>query len=56
MQMKGIFITGTDTHVGKTWVSKQLIELLIQQGIDVVPRKPVESGWQSDVTLSDAWG
>ena len=54
--MKGIFITGTDTHVGKTWVSKQLIELLIQQGIDVVPRKPVESGWQSDVTLSDAWG
>jgi dethiobiotin synthetase len=53
--MIGIFITGTDTDVGKTWVSKSLIKLLIQKGLDVVPRKPVESGWKMDETLSDAW-
>lgn len=53
--MKGIFITGTDTDVGKTWVSRQLIKQLSNLGIDVVPRKPVESGWPSDETLSDAW-
>jgi len=53
--MLGIFITGTDTDVGKTWVSKSLIKLLIKKGFDVVPRKPVESGWKTDETLSDAW-
>ncbi len=53
--MLGIFITGTDTNVGKTWVSKGLIKLLIKKGFDVVPRKPVESGWKENETLSDAW-
>lgn len=51
----GIFITGTDTNVGKTWVGQQLIAALLAQNVDVVPRKPVESGWMEDVRKTDAW-
>jgi dethiobiotin synthetase len=43
---KGVFVTGTDTGVGKTFVSIQLIHALKGKGIEVVPRKPVESGCQ----------
>ncbi len=46
--MKGIFITGADTNVGKTWVSQQVIQLLVSQGLNVIPRKPVESGWTEE--------
>ena len=42
--MKGIFITGTDTHVGKTYIGTLLARQLLQQRISVIPRKPVESG------------
>ena len=51
---KGIFVTGTNTDVGKTWFGCQLIEHLQQQGIDVAPRKPVESGWSEDISQTDA--
>jgi dethiobiotin synthetase len=40
----GIFITGTDTGVGKTHVGARLIRSLVKQGIKVIPRKPAESG------------
>jgi len=53
--MKGIFITGTDTDVGKTWVGRKLIEALVSQGVNVMPRKPVESGWPNNEFESDAW-
>jgi len=43
--MHGIFITGTDTNVGKTWFSVRLIRALRQHGLRIIPRKPVESGW-----------
>jgi dethiobiotin synthetase len=52
---KGIFMTGTDTDVGKTWVGCRLIKILQQAGVDVAPRKPVESGWHQDITQTDAW-
>jgi dethiobiotin synthetase len=52
---KGLFITGTDTDVGKTWVGCQIIEALQRQGHDVAPRKPVESGWHKNITQTDAW-
>ncbi len=42
--MKGIFITGTNTGVGKTWVGSQLVKHLYLKGINVVPQKPIESG------------
>jgi len=55
--MKGLFVTGTDTDVGKTWVGCQLIQALMQRGTKVHPRKPIESGWPSDQDISstDAW-
>lgn len=43
----GIFITGSDTGVGKTYVGVLLIEVLRSRGVNVTPRKPVESGCQS---------
>jgi dethiobiotin synthetase len=52
---KGMFMTGTDTNVGKTWVGKQLIHTLRVLGRDVIPRKPVESGWHTDIEQTDAW-
>ncbi len=41
---KGIFITGTDTGVGKTFVAGGLAAVLRNKGIDVGVMKPVESG------------
>jgi dethiobiotin synthetase len=41
---KGIFITGTDTEVGKTFVSEGLIKAIREQGLSVCPMKPVETG------------
>lgn len=46
--MKGIFIAGTDTDVGKTWIGCQLVEHLQNRKFPVKPRKPVESGCQQD--------
>ncbi len=42
--MNGIFITGTDTGVGKTHTGVLIARALQQRKISVVPRKPVESG------------
>ena len=42
--MKGIFITGTDTNVGKTYIATLLARQLVKQNIKVIPRKPIESG------------
>jgi dethiobiotin synthetase len=41
---KGVFITGTDTGVGKTYIGSQIAALLNDRKIPVVPRKPIESG------------
>ena len=43
----GVFITGTDTGVGKTRVGAAIAYLLTQRGLRVRPRKPVESGCPS---------
>jgi dethiobiotin synthetase len=42
--MKGYFITGTDTGVGKTVVTACLAELLKSQGEKVGVMKPIETG------------
>jgi dethiobiotin synthetase len=42
--MQGLFITGTDTGIGKTWVGAQLSQWLTKNNIDTAPRKPAESG------------
>jgi dethiobiotin synthetase len=41
---RGVFITGTDTGVGKTLVTSALVTCLKQQGIDVGVMKPIETG------------
>lgn len=55
--MKGLFVTATDTNVGKTWVGTQLVAELIKQKINVQARKPIESGWpeSADISETDAW-
>lgn len=42
--LQGLFISGTDTGVGKTFVGVALLHALRAQGWRVTPRKPVESG------------
>jgi dethiobiotin synthetase len=42
--IKGLFITGTDTGVGKTHISCLLAQQLLGAGFTPIPRKPVESG------------
>ena len=41
---QGVFITGTDTEVGKTVVSCALLEWLAEQGYSTAAMKPVASG------------
>jgi dethiobiotin synthetase len=40
----GIFITGTDTDVGKTWVAAGLTAALKERGLNAVYFKPIQSG------------
>lgn len=42
--MRGLFVTGTDTGVGKTVVACALARTLTGQAVPVAVRKPVESG------------
>jgi dethiobiotin synthetase len=42
--IKGIFITGTDTGVGKTYVASGIAASLRAQGVNVGVMKPVETG------------
>ncbi|AEH07138.1 dethiobiotin synthase [Methanothermococcus okinawensis] len=49
-----IFITGTDTGVGKTYVSSILGNILKEKGINVGYLKPIESGGREDtITLKN---
>ncbi len=41
---RGIFITGTDTGVGKTVVAAGIVRWLRKRGIDTMPMKPVQTG------------
>lgn len=42
--MRGVFITGTNTDVGKTWVGTQLAQHFYDSGVPLTVKKPVESG------------
>ncbi|MDH5660292.1 MAG: dethiobiotin synthase [Gammaproteobacteria bacterium] len=42
--MSGLFITGTDTEIGKTFVSSILIKIIAEEGYKVIGMKPVASG------------
>jgi dethiobiotin synthetase len=43
-EVKGMFITGTDTGVGKTWIAAGLTAVLRQKGINATYFKPIQSG------------
>ncbi len=51
--MKGVFVTGTDTGVGKTLVSAAFVRAYAGQGRRVAGLKPVVSGMASDGTYED---
>ena len=53
--MSGLFVTGTDTGVGKTWVSCALLQAFAAQGHRVAGMKPVAAGCRrvGDVLLSE---
>jgi len=44
----GVFITGTDTDVGKTVVATAIVKSLVAGGIDVGVMKPIETGGGDD--------
>jgi dethiobiotin synthetase len=46
--LKGLFVTGTDTGVGKTAVACALLRLALRHGQHPVPSKPVETGADPD--------
>ena len=41
---RGLFVTGTDTGVGKTLVAAGLLRLALRRGLTPIPFKPVETG------------
>ncbi|MFT7228776.1 MAG: dethiobiotin synthetase [Methylophilaceae bacterium] len=49
---KALFITGTDTDVGKTHVACQIIKQYVAQGLKVVGMKPVAAGCE---LVDGAW-
>ena len=46
MSVNGVFITGTDTDTGKTFVSEAMIRALVQGGLSVAGLKPMASGFE----------
>jgi dethiobiotin synthetase len=56
---RGVFVTGTDTGVGKTVVACALLRALAARGVDVMPMKPIAAGasrhsgrWANDDTVA----
>ena len=51
--LKGIFfVTGTDTGVGKTWVSCRLLERAREAGLSCYGLKPIAAGCEA---TADGW-
>ena len=50
--MRGVFVTGTDTEVGKTFASTVIIAALRARGLRVFPFKPVAAG---AVRMGERW-
>ena len=46
--MRGLFVTGTDTGVGKTMISTALLQAARARGLRVAAMKPVETGCTRD--------
>jgi dethiobiotin synthetase len=46
-----LFVTGTDTAVGKTYVTRLILETLRREGLDAVGYKPVACGDRDDAAI-----
>lgn len=53
--LRGLFITGTDTGVGKTYVTAALARELTRQGVKVAAYKPVVTGVTTDPAGRPCW-
>ena len=53
LPLKGIFVTATDTGIGKTMVSAALAHFLTERGLNVGIMKPAESGVCDPSRLGD---
>ena len=55
MKRNGLFVTGTDTDVGKTFVSAGISAVLKEKGLDIGVFKPIMSGVRREDSKSDAY-
>lgn len=54
---KGLFITGTDTGAGKTYITSLILRALKKESLDVIGYKPICCGDRNDaLELADASG
>lgn len=51
-QHKKVFITGTDTEVGKTYCASLMVKTLLENGLDVFPFKPISAGVKDHIDLT----
>ncbi|GHB60380.1 ATP-dependent dethiobiotin synthetase BioD [Psychrosphaera saromensis] len=51
-QHKKVFITGTDTEVGKTYCASLMVKTLLKSGLDVFPFKPISAGVKDHIDLA----
>ena len=51
--LPGLLVTGTDTGIGKTWVSARITRALVKSGHKVAAIKPVATGYNPDQTSAD---
>lgn len=49
LSSRGLFVTGTDTGVGKTLVASALLRAFVLSGLHAVGMKPVATGCRNDV-------
>jgi len=47
--LKSLFVTGTDTDCGKTFVTTGILSGFVSMGINAVPAKPVQTGCRNGV-------
>lgn len=47
---RGVFITGTDTEVGKTVVATAMVRILVQAGLRIAGMKPIAAGTDATPT------
>ena len=52
MDVRGFFVTGTDTEIGKTVASLALLERLAEEGFETAAMKPVASGCAASAASS----